>query len=109
MSGDIGAGKTTLVQAVCRGAGVRDAVTSPTYALVHRYAGTNWPVYHLDLYRLDRPDDLTNIGWDDLLDTQSLTLVEWPERAGSRMPATAVPVELRHDVDDPGRRLLLAG
>jgi len=109
ISGDIGAGKTTLVQAVCRGAGVREAVTSPTYALVHRYAGPNWPVYHLDLYRLDRPDDLTNIGWDDLLDTHALTLVEWPERAGSRMTPTAVAVELQHDADDPDRRLLLAG
>jgi tRNA threonylcarbamoyladenosine biosynthesis protein TsaE len=109
ISGDIGAGKTTLVQAVCRGAGVREAVTSPTYAHVHRNAGPDWPVYHLDLYRLDRADDLTNIGWDDLLDTYALVLVEWPERAGSRMPSTAVVVELQHDPDDPDRRLLLAG
>src|SRR5688500_14350644 len=54
--GDLGAGKTTLAQAICRGLGVLDEVTSPTYALVHQYAGRA-PVYHLDLYRLAGPAD----------------------------------------------------
>lgn len=109
ISGELGAGKTTLVQAICRGAGVGEPVTSPTFALVHRYAGAQWPVYHLDLYRLRGPDELSRIGWDDILASHALVLVEWPERAGGLMPRDAVPVELEHDPADPDRRLLLAG
>jgi tRNA threonylcarbamoyladenosine biosynthesis protein TsaE len=109
ISGDLGTGKTTLVQAICRGAGVREEVTSPTYALVHEYAGTLGPVYHLDLYRLESPRDLTNIGWDDIVSSHAIVLVEWPDRAGERLPADADPIELDHDPADPSRRLLLAG
>jgi tRNA threonylcarbamoyladenosine biosynthesis protein TsaE len=54
LSGDLGAGKTTLVQAICRGCGVRESVTSPTFALVHQYGASRWPVYHLDLDRVAR-------------------------------------------------------
>lgn len=109
ISGDLGTGKTTLAQAICRGAGVTEPVTSPTFALVHEYAGANGSVYHLDLYRLDRPDELTNIGWDDIIGAHALVLIEWPERAGQRLPADAVPIELEHDPADAERRLLLAG
>jgi tRNA threonylcarbamoyladenosine biosynthesis protein TsaE len=109
IAGELGAGKTTLVQAICRGAGVTDDVTSPTFALVHEYRGASWPVYHLDLYRLRAPDELTNLGWDDIVRAHALVLVEWPERAGERLPVDAVPIELEHDPDDPERRLLLAG
>lgn len=109
ISGELGAGKTTLVQAICRGAGVTEPVTSPTFALVHRYAGARFPVYHLDLYRLERPGELTNIGWDDIIGAHALVLVEWPERAGALLPRDVVPVELEHDPDDPDRRILLAG
>ena len=109
ISGELGAGKTTLVQAIGEGFGVTDDVTSPTFALVHEYRGALTPVYHIDLYRLAGPDDLTNLGWDDILAAHALVLVEWPERAGSRMPEDAVPIELEHIPGDPTRRLLLAG
>lgn len=109
ISGELGAGKTTLVQAICRGAGVTTEVTSPTYALVHEYKGDRFPIYHLDLYRLDKPEDLTNLGWDDMLRSHALILVEWPERGGARIPADAVPIDLELDPEDEGRRLLLAG
>ncbi len=107
--GELGTGKTTLVQAICRGAGVREPVTSPTFALVHRYTGRQGPIYHLDLYRLERPEELTNIGWDDIIGAHAIVLVEWADRAGDRLPADAVPVELEYDPADPDRRLLLAG
>ncbi len=107
--GELGAGKTTLVQAICRGAGVTQEVTSPTFALVHQYAAPKWPVYHLDLYRLDRPEELTNIGWDEIVTAPALVLVEWPERAGPRLPSGAMPVALAYDPSDPDRRVLTAG
>ena len=108
VTGELGAGKTTLVQAICRGFGVTEEVTSPTFALVHRYAGRA-PVYHLDLYRLESPDELTNIGWDELLADDALILIEWPERAGDRLPTDRVPMSLQHLPEDPSRRLFYAG
>lgn len=109
LAGDLGAGKTTLVQAICAGAGVTEPVTSPTFALVHEYASRMGPVYHLDLYRLHSPSELTNLGWDDLIAAHALVLVEWPERAGDRLPDGVVPIELEHVPGDPERRMLLAG
>jgi tRNA threonylcarbamoyladenosine biosynthesis protein TsaE len=110
LTGELGTGKTTLVQAICRGYGVVDDVTSPTYALVHEYtAPSKAPVYHIDLYRLEHEDELTNIGWDDLIAAHALLLVEWPERAGKRLPKDHLPITLDYLPNDPARRLLLAG
>lgn len=109
ITGELGAGKTTLVQAICAGYGVTDEVTSPTFALVHEYQAPRSPVHHLDLYRLERPDQLDEIGWDELVSARAVVLVEWPERAGDRMPAGHVALSLQHLPHDPGRRLLYAG
>jgi tRNA threonylcarbamoyladenosine biosynthesis protein TsaE len=109
LRGDLGAGKTTLAQSVCRGYGVAEAVTSPTYALVHEYGSPRGPVYHLDLYRLEDPRELDGLGWDEIVAAPALVLVEWPERAGARMPPGAVPLDLEHHPADAGRRVLLAG
>ena len=109
ITGDLGAGKTTLVRAICRGAGVEEPVTSPSFALVHEYAGPRFPVLHLDLYRLNSVDELTNIGWDDIMAAHALVLVEWADRAGDRLPPDAVAIELEHVPTDPRRRLLMAG
>ena len=109
LAGDLGAGKTTLAQAICRGYGVTEPVTSPTYAIVHEYEAPASPVYHIDLYRLDRADDLTNIAWDEIVSARALVLVEWPERAGDRLPADAVPIDHEPVPGEPGRRVLLAG
>jgi tRNA threonylcarbamoyladenosine biosynthesis protein TsaE len=109
LSGDLGAGKTTLAQAICAGYGVEEPVTSPTYALVHRYDAPKSPVYHVDLYRLDNESQLTNIGWDDILVERALVIVEWPERAGDRMPFGHLHIDLEYAEGDTGRRVLLAG
>jgi len=109
IAGDLGAGKTTLVQSICRGYGVTEDVTSPTFALVHRYASPRSGVFHLDLYRLKDPEELTNIGWDEIMAEDALVLIEWPERAGGRLPHAHVPISLQHLPDLPDRRLLYAG
>jgi tRNA threonylcarbamoyladenosine biosynthesis protein TsaE len=109
LAGDLGAGKTTLAQAICRGYGVTEPVTSPTYALVHEYAAPRGPVHHLDLYRLNDPRELEGIGWDEIVNAHALVLVEWPERAGDRLPAAHVPLDLAHLPEEPARRVLLAG
>ncbi len=109
IAGDLGAGKTTLVQAICAGYGVEEPVTSPTFALMHEYASARGLVRHLDLYRLDRPSDLDSIGWDEIIADHALVLVEWPERAGDRLPPGHVPIDLEHLPGDDDRRVLLAG
>jgi len=109
IAGDLGAGKTTLVQAICRGYGVDEPVTSPTYALVHEYAGRRSRVYHLDLYRLKGPSELPDLGWHEIVAAPALVLIEWPERAGDLVPAAHVPIALEHLPGDDARRVLLAG
>jgi tRNA threonylcarbamoyladenosine biosynthesis protein TsaE len=109
LSGDLGAGKTTLVQAICEGYGVAEEVTSPTFALINEYASPRSLVHHVDLYRLDKPEQLDSIGWDDLFAGRALVLVEWPERAGDRLPNGRVSLLLQHLPDEPDRRLFYAG
>lgn len=106
LEGELGAGKTTLVRAICEGLGVNEGVTSPSYALIHEYGGARWPVYHMDLYRLSGPGDLTNLGYFDLLTSGGVVIIEWPERAGDQIPAGALRVELGHLPGEPNRRML---
>jgi tRNA threonylcarbamoyladenosine biosynthesis protein TsaE len=104
LSGDLGAGKTTLAQAICRGYGVTEPVTSPTFALVHEYAGGATPVHHLDLYRLRDRRDLLQLGWEELVHGDTLVLVEWPERAEGEIPPGAMHLVLRHVAGDESVR-----
>lgn len=104
IAGELGAGKTTLVQAICAALGVTDPVTSPTFALVHDYRGAPAPVFHLDLFRLNSPAELANLGWDDMLDARAVVIVEWPERAGAAVPPCALQVGLAHLPGHPDRR-----
>ena len=109
LEGDLGAGKTTLAQAICRGFGVVEDVTSPTFALVHQYEAPDAPVYHLDLYRLEGPGQLTNLGWDEIMNERAAVLVEWPDRAGNRLPPSAVRLHLAHVPGEPRLRALRVG
>jgi tRNA threonylcarbamoyladenosine biosynthesis protein TsaE len=102
-SGELGTGKTTLVQAICRGLGAAAPATSPTYALVHRYDSAAGPVYHVDCYRLRTPDDARDLGFADMLAEQAIILIEWPERAGPWAPPLDRHFQLRYG-DDPDSR-----
>lgn len=103
LSGELGAGKTTLVQAICRGLGATARATSPTYALVHHYDAGTTPVYHVDCYRLRRPDDARDLGFDDMVRERAIVLVEWPERAGAWAPPLDKHFQLSY-ASDPARR-----
>ncbi len=83
--GDLGAGKTTFVRALINALMPRETeVPSPTYTIVQTYAGPDFPIYHFDLYRLDDPAEVLELGWQDTQD--GLTLIEWPVRAGRYLP-----------------------
>ena len=108
LEGDLGAGKTTLARAICAGIGVADlnAVTSPTFSLVQQYPAPHGPVTHVDLYRLRSDAELEALGWDELVATAPVLLVEWPELASHTLPADTIGMTLSHDPHDAKRRLL---
>ncbi|HYX81150.1 MAG TPA: tRNA (adenosine(37)-N6)-threonylcarbamoyltransferase complex ATPase subunit type 1 TsaE [Gemmatimonadales bacterium] len=105
LSGELGTGKTTLVQAICRGLGAKARATSPTYALVHHYETETTPVYHVDCYRLRQPEDARDLGFDDMMREQAIILIEWPERAGAWAPPLDRHLHLAYDAE-PSRRIV---
>src|SRR5690348_17163048 len=82
LTGDLGAGKTTLVKGIAEGfnAASGEDVTSPTFTLIHEYRGPSATVYHIDLYRVDTQRELETLGLDDLMDDRSVLLIEWGEK-----------------------------
>ena len=105
LEGELGAGKTCFARAICRGLGVREGATSPTYSLVHRYTGTRGPVFHVDCYRLRSPEEGEDLDWAGLIEEGDVLLVEWPERAGPWLPSPTHRFRLGHAAD-PHRRQL---
>lgn len=97
LHGDLGAGKTTLAQGVAEGLGIDSPVQSPTFTLVREHRAPGMMFYHLDLYRLDSPDELEDIGYESYIDpADGVSLIEWPERAGDWLPAAFTMVQIDH-------------
>jgi tRNA threonylcarbamoyladenosine biosynthesis protein TsaE len=104
LSGELGAGKTTLVQALARAAQAEPA-RSPSFALVHEYASPQGPVIHVDCYRLRRPEEALDLDLAELAARARLLVIEWPERAGPYAPQPDLHLKLSH-VEQPDRRLV---
>jgi tRNA threonylcarbamoyladenosine biosynthesis protein TsaE len=96
--GEPGAGKTTLTRSIGEGLGVVDAVTSPTFALIQEYRGPI-PLFHMDPYRLDRPEDLLDQGFEEYLERGGVVVVEWADRLGAYLPQDRLMLTLT-PVDD---------
>lgn len=95
LKGPLGAGKSVLARAVARGAGVEGPIPSPTFNLLFRYSsGRGMPVVHMDLYRLETPEEVWELGWEELGGNGELVLVEWPERAQDLIPHDRWEIEL---------------
>lgn len=96
LHGDLGAGKTHLVKGICEGLGIPpEHVTSPTFALVHEYEGA-LPVYHLDAYRIERPEEFFDLGYEAYFFGEGVTLLEWPERVEALLPPHTIRLRLSH-------------
>lgn len=93
LTGDLGAGKTTFVQGAADGLGVGEPVLSPTFTLVREYEG-RLPVTHMDVYRLDRIQDVLDLGFEELMDRGGILFLEWGDAIESLLPESYLEVEL---------------
>lgn len=104
--GGLGSGKTVLAQGIARGLGFRGRVSSPTFVIVNEYEGRT-PVYHVDLYRIERADDLVGIGYREFFYGDGVTIVEWADRVPELLPDDRLDIRIEFDsLDDPDPRLL---
>lgn len=104
LSGELGAGKTTFCRGFIRACGYDGAVKSPTYTLIETYTTARGEIGHLDLYRLEDPEELDFIGFRDLLEAESALLIEWPERVESIARLASVRIAIEHR-DSESRQL----
>jgi len=102
--GNLGAGKTTLAKGILGGLGVAepDEVASPTFTLIHEYG--NGRAYHIDLYRLDTPEQVATLGLDEIFDRDAVVLIEWGERFPQLLPSERVEIRLSPVEGDPDAR-----
>lgn len=103
MIGELGSGKTCIIQGICQGLDVVDDVTSPTFTLINEYQG-RLPVYHFDLYRLDDSKSVLDIGFDEYVDADGVCLIEWADKFPEILPEDRT--EIRLNVLDADRREL---
>lgn len=108
LTGELGAGKTTLVQGVARGLGFEGTVVSPTFTLVREYRA-RLLVHHVDVYRLERVQDVLDLGFEEMADEEGVLLVEWGDAVEGLLPADHLAVELTVPGPDERRRLSVTG
>lgn len=96
LQGGLGAGKTHFTKGLVRGLGCKAEVTSPTFTLVHEYAGGRLPVFHFDFYRMESEHEVLRIGWDEYLEEEGIIVVEWPDKFPDLLPPGAVWLKFEH-------------
>lgn len=106
LEGGLGTGKTAFAQGFARGVGVTDPVTSPTFVLVRIYEG-RMPLVHVDVYRLDRLQELVDLGVADILDEDGVTLIEWGDVVTPALPADFLEIQLEAGPGEDDRKLTI--
>jgi tRNA threonylcarbamoyladenosine biosynthesis protein TsaE len=107
LSGDLGTGKSTFTRAAIQAITTAKDVPSPTFTLVQSYEGAATTIYHFDLYRLKKPDEVFELGWEDAL--TGIVFVEWPERIGTILPSQHLAIQLDFSEDSAQRRISIKG
>ncbi len=106
--GDMGAGKTTFIKAVCEELGVTDVINSPTFAIINEYrAGNGELIYHFDFYRINKEEEAFDFGYEDYFYSGALCFVEWPEKIEKLLPPESVEVHITTDANGNSRTLTL--
>lgn len=102
--GDLGAGKTALAKAVAKGLGIKEELSSPTFTIVHEYAGGRLPLYHFDLYRVHEDEELFEIGFDEYFRKGGVCIIEWADLAEHLLPGGTKTVRLYYG-EEEGERI----
>ena len=102
--GPMGAGKTAFTRGLCRGLGLDDPVSSPTFALVDQYGNGEHALYHFDMYRVESYEDLYSTGFFDYLDYGGILAIEWSENIEAVLPPNTITVTIQKDENDPDLR-----
>ncbi|MFD0766406.1 tRNA (adenosine(37)-N6)-threonylcarbamoyltransferase complex ATPase subunit type 1 TsaE [Mucilaginibacter lutimaris] len=102
--GDMGAGKTTIIKALCAQLGVLDAATSPTFSIVNQYKGQDGPVYHFDFYRLKDQNEALDMGYEEYFYSGNYCFIEWPEKIANLIPDSYTGIRIRV-IDATGRQI----
>lgn len=105
LEGDLGTGKTAITKGIASGLGITDPITSPTFTLVNSYEG-RVTLHHFDVYRVDDPEELEGIGWEEYFDRDSVTVVEWGDRVLDILPPNIIRIRLTRDMDDMDGRII---
>lgn len=97
MQGTLGAGKTTITKGIALALGINETITSPTFCLISEYEG-KMPLYHMDVYRLDGAEDFANLGTEDMLYGEGVSIIEWSEKIMEELPHKTIILKLEpHD------------
>ena len=107
LGGDLGAGKTTFVQGLAVGLGIHDRVTSPSFVLMKEYVGGRYPLIHMDVYRLERMQEVVDLGYDEFLDPSHIVVVEWGDMVEPLLPKEHLSIEMRYGPADSSREIAL--
>lgn len=102
--GKMGAGKTTFIKALCEELGVKDVVTSPTFAIINEYETPSFPIYHFDFYRIKKVTEVYDMGYEDYFYSDALCFIEWPELIEEVLPEDTIRVTIDEQPD--GSRLI---
>ncbi|HOO79241.1 MAG TPA: tRNA (adenosine(37)-N6)-threonylcarbamoyltransferase complex ATPase subunit type 1 TsaE [Lachnospiraceae bacterium] len=97
LEGDLGVGKTVLAQGVAKGLGVEEMVCSPTFTIVQVYEEGRYPFYHFDVYRLEDPDEMYEVGFEDYFYGEGVCMVEWAEMIKEILPSSYLKIEISKD------------
>ena len=96
--GDLGTGKTVFTQGFAKGMGVKEYVNSPTFTILQVYEDGRLPLYHFDVYRIEEPEEMEEIGYEDYFFGDGVTLIEWADIIGELIPEDAVRIEISKDL-----------
>jgi tRNA threonylcarbamoyladenosine biosynthesis protein TsaE len=105
-NGEMGAGKTTFIQAICRSLGVKGSMGSPTFSIINEYISETGVIYHIDLYRCRSEDEAIRAGVEDCLFSGNLCLVEWPSRAEGIFPPETVRIDIKQ-LEEGKRKIIV--
>lgn len=106
LEGDLGVGKTALTKGIAKGLGISDIITSPTFTIVNTYEG-NTTLNHFDVYRINDPEELFEIGWEEYFNRDAVCIIEWGDRVQNLLPPDLIRIKITRDDEDLQKRRII--